>query len=187
MQIFFDAAHFLYGIIFDKRTLCNLFSSAGKILCCSIDIEGHFSSYIGITVFSVYKPFFLNTNTFMMAHWLKSFPVSSNVMVWSNPVLFVYIYLYFIHLQICISLFLLLFPFMIGRTFFLFRWYLGRKMYGIYHITHSVYLLMVSTKAFCVPCLWPWYQRANIQCAHSILQLHHLFSYYMYKYLLFLI
>ena len=119
-----------------------------KIACFSIDIEGYFWHYIGITECDMYLTILL----ILLILWchinFSHFEWTHNFMSWSNPFLYIYmLYIFPIYKYVRMTI-LIINPFSEKRKEFNFSWYLARTSWDINKSTHGVYLLIVSTLVF---------------------------------------
>ena len=56
LRVDFNTVNFLYGVILNKYTLCDLISSSKTFTCLSVHIEGYFSHSVLMTAFIVCVP-----------------------------------------------------------------------------------------------------------------------------------
>ena len=92
----FNTVHLLYGVIFNRCTLCNLFTSAKTFVCLSIVVEGYFWDYVGIMTFTVSLTLFL-WYKFIYDVTFNSAILIEIMILWvdSTVILFIFIYVCF--------------------------------------------------------------------------------------------
>ena len=90
-HIYFSTVNLLYGIIFNRCTLLNLFNFAKNITCLSIVAEWYFWHYVVKIACSVFMPISLYYIYLCWKIDLTNFERPHHLTSWSNPVFYTYI------------------------------------------------------------------------------------------------